>query len=78
MKYYCLLKMYKINYAFYNDKCDNIKNKMLNLIKEAFGNKHDEFAEILLEDILELYTSDDDPDIINFNLQKNGGDCRNY
>ena len=78
MKYYCLLKMYKINYAFYNDKCDNIKNKMLNLIKEAFWNKHDEFAEILLEDILELYTSDDDPDIINFNLQKNGGDCRNY
>ena len=32
------------------------------------------FAEILLNDILELYTSDDDPDIMMFNKQKDGDD----
>ena len=52
---------------------------MLKLIKESFENKHNEFSEILLDDILELYTSDDDPDIMNFNMNKNGDqDCRNY
>ena len=80
MKYYCLLKMYKISYVFFENKCKEIENKMLKLIQEAFGNKHDELAKILLDDILDLYTSDDDPDIISFNMNKNGEDnnCRNY
>ena len=74
MKYYCLLKMYKISYVFFEDKCDKIRDKMLKLFKEAFGNKHNEFAEILVDDVIELFTSDDDPDIINFNMFKDGGD----
>ena len=88
MKYYCLLKMYKINYVFYNEKCDEIKKKMLKLINEALGNRHKEFAEILLNDIIELYTSEEDPDIANFIMYKDGdidddddGDnkeCRHY
>ena len=72
MKYYCLLKMYKISYVFFNEKCDEIRKKMLKLIQEAFGNKHNDFAEILLNDILELYTSDDDNDNMMFNMQKHG------
>ena len=44
------------------------------------------FAEILLNDILELYTSDDDTDIMMFNMQKDGDDdfenpndnCKHY
>ena len=80
MKYYCLLKMYKINYVFYEYRCEEVEKKMLKLIEEALGNKHNEYAEILLEDILELYTSDDDEDISNFQDFKNGGNegCRNY
>ena len=80
MKYYCLLKMYKINYIFYDYKCEEVKKKMLKLIEETLGNKHNEYAEILLNDILELYTSDEDPDISNFKMFKSGemGDCRNY
>ncbi len=72
--------MYKISYVFFENKCKEIENKMLKLIQEAFGNKHDELAKILLDDILDLYTSDDDPDIISFNMNKNGEDnnCRNY
>ena len=80
MKYYCLLKMYKINYVFYEYRCEEVEKKMLKLIEETLGNKHNEYAEILLEDILELYTSDDDEDISNFQDFKNGGNegCRNY
>ena len=74
MKYYCLLKMYKISYVFFNERCDEIRKKMLKLIQEAFGNKYNDFAEILLNDILELYTSDDDNDIMMFNMQKHGDD----
>jgi len=46
--------MYKINYVFYNYRCEEVKKKMLKLIEEALGNKHNEYAKILLEDILKL------------------------
>ena len=47
MKYYCLLKMYKINYVFYDYRCEEVKKKMLKLIEKALGNKHNEYAELL-------------------------------
>ena len=63
MIYYCLLKMYKMNYVYNNKLCDTIKNKMLKLLKEAFGNKQNEFVETIVNDIIKINTSDDDPDI---------------
>ena len=63
MIYYCLLKMYKMNYVYNYKLCDEIKNKMLKLIKDAFGNKQNEFVEKIVDDIIKINTSDDDPDI---------------
>ena len=63
MIYYCLLKMYKMNYIYNNKLCDTIKNKMLKLLKEAFGNKQNDFVEAIVNDIIKINTSDDDPDI---------------
>ena len=63
MIYYCLLKMYKMNYIYNNELCGEIKEKMIKLLKEAFGNKQNEFVETIVEDIIKINTSDEDPDI---------------
>jgi len=70
MIYYCLLKMYKMNYIFNNELCEDIKKKMLKLFKEAFGNKQNEFAEIIVNDIIKLNTSENDPDLNLFREKK--------
>ena len=63
MIYYCLLKMYKMNYIFNNKKCEEIKNKIMKLLGDAFGNKQNEFVEAIIDDIIKLNTSEDDPDL---------------
>ena len=63
MIYYCLLKMYKMNYIFNNKKCEEIKNKIRKLLIDAFGNKQNEFVEAIIDDIIKLNTSEDDPDL---------------
>jgi len=70
MIYYCLLKMYKMSYIFNNNLCEDIKKKMLKLFKEAFGNKQNEFAEIIVNDIIKLNTSENDPDLNLFREKK--------
>ena len=70
MKYYCLLKMYKIDFVYKNNLCDDIKKRMLKLLKEAFGNKQNDYVEKILDDIIKDNTSDDEPDIINFRENK--------
>ena len=70
MKYYCLLKMYKVDFVYKNNLCNDIKNRMLKLLKEAFGNKQNDYVEKILDDIIKDNTSDDEPDIINFRENK--------
>lgn len=70
MIYNCLLKMYRMNYIFNNEKCDEIKKKMLKFFSEAFGNKQNEFAESIVDDIIKLNTSEDDPDLKLFKQTK--------
>ena len=55
--------MYKFNYVYNYKLCEEIKNKLVKLLKEAFGNKQNEFVEKIVDDIIKMNTSDDDPDI---------------
>ena len=59
MIYYCILKMYKMNYIYNYKLCEDIKNKLIKLLKEAFGNKQNEFVEKIVDDIIKINTSDD-------------------
>ena len=70
MIYYCLLKMYKMSYIFNNKLCEDIREKMLKLFKEAFGNNQNEFAETIVNDIIKLNTSENDPDLNLFREKK--------
>ena len=70
MIYYCLLKMYKMSYVFNNKLCEDIREKMLKLFKEAFGNIQNEFAETIVNDIIKLNTSENDPDLNLFREKK--------
>ena len=63
MIYNCLIKMYKMNYIFNNDKCEEIKNKILIFFRNAFGNKQNEFVESIVDDIIKLNTDENDPDL---------------
>ena len=73
MIYICLLKMYKMSYKFSNKLCEDIRVKMLKLFKESFENNQNEFAETIVNDIIKLNTSENDPDLNLFrekNFQK--------
>jgi len=70
MIYYCLLKMYKMNYIFNKEKCEEIKNKIRKLLIDAFGNNQNEFVEAIIDDIIKLNTSEDDPDLNLFKETK--------
>jgi len=78
MIYYCLLKMYKMNFIFNNKLCENIKEKMLRLFKEAFGNKQNEYAETIVNDIIDLNISDKDPDLNLFMEKKYSEMIKNF
>ena len=78
MIYYCLLKMYKMNFIFNNKLCGNIKEKMLKLFKEAFGYKQNEYAETIVNDIIELNISDKDPDLNLFMEKKYSEMIKDY
>jgi len=78
MIYYCLLKMYKMNFIFNGKLCENIKEKMIKLFKEAFGNKQNEYAETIVNDIIELNISDKDPDLNLFMEKKYSEMIKNY
>ena len=78
MIYYCLLKMYKMNFIFNNKLCENIKEKMLKLFKEGFGNKQNEYAETIVNDIIELNISDKDPDLNLFVEKKYSEMIKDY
>ena len=60
LKYNFLLKMFKINFVFNLKLCVDIRKKLLKLFYEVLGDKQKEFAEILLDDLLKLYTSNED------------------
>lgn len=66
MIYYCLLKMYKMNYVCNPKLCEDIKNKIIKLLNAAFRNSQNEFVETIVEDIIKMNTKDSDPDIILF------------
>jgi hypothetical protein len=59
-----------MNYIFNNKKCEEIKNKIMKLLGDAFGNKQNEFVEAIIDDIIELNTSEDDPDLNLFKETK--------
>ena len=59
-----------MSYIFNEKLCKNLKEKMLKLFKETFGNNQDEFAETITNDIIKLNTSDNDPDINLFKEKK--------
>ena len=68
---YCfLLKMYKVNFVFNEKLCIEIRKKMLFLYKELLGDKLKDFIEVLLDDLLNYYTSDDDGEIRGFKYFK--------
>ena len=78
MIYYCLLKMYKMSYIFNNKLCEDIRIKMLKLFKEAFGNNQNEFAETIVNDIIKLNTSENDPDLNLFREKKYSETLESY
>ena len=68
---YCfLLKMYKVNFVFNEKLCIEIRKKMQFLYKELLGDKLKDFIEVLLDDLLNYYTSDDDGEIRGFKYFK--------
>ena len=68
--YYFLLKMYKLNFVFNDKLCIEIRKKMILLFTEVLGNKQQEFIEILLDDLLNMYTSNDDREIKGLKIFK--------
>ena len=63
LKYYILLKMYKINFVFNDKLCGEIKKKLILLFNGILGKERDDFAELLLDDLLNMHTSKDDNEI---------------
>ena len=78
MIHYCLLKMYKMNFIFNVKLYGNIKEKTLKLFKETFWNKQNEYAETIVNDIIELNISDKDPDLNLFMKKKYSEMIKNY
>ena len=61
---YCFyLKMYKINFVFNEKLCFEVRKKMKFLFNELLGDKRSDFIEVLLDDLLNYYTSDEDEEI---------------
>ena len=70
LKYNYLLKMYKVNYVFNEKLKDEVKQKMIILFSEVLGNKEKEFIEILLDDLINFYTKNEDREIKGLKLIK--------
>ena len=70
LKYNYLLKMYKVNYVFNEKLKDEIRQKMIILFSEVLGNKEKEFIEILLDDLINFYTKNEDREIKGLKLIK--------
>ena len=66
MIYYYLLKMYKMNYVYNNNLCDDIKKKIVKFFQESFGNKQNDYVETIIDEIIKINTSEGDPDIVLF------------
>ena len=68
---YCfLIKMHKVNFVFNDKLCIEIRKKMQLLYKELLGDRLKDFIEVLLDDLLNYYTSDDDGEIRGFKYIK--------
>ena len=63
MKYNFFLKMFKVNFVFNIKLCLEIRKKILILFNEVLGNEEEELSEIIVDDLLKLYTSKEDREI---------------
>ena len=68
--YYFLLKMYKVNFVFNEKLCNDIRQKMEILFFGVLGDKRKEFCKILLDDLLNYYTSKEDNEIKGLKMIK--------
>ena len=70
LMYYFLLKMYKVNFVFNEKLCNDIRQKMEILFFGVLGDKRKEFCKILLDDLLNYYTSKEDNEIKGLKMIK--------